>query len=1564
MTNQAELTPKEKILADIREGYYTLSKENNIIIGYHLSEDPSKYVWEESTEENPEDLIKMKINWNYTYLSKSEISINLRIYRYNKFLSKTNTGTFNEILSYDPHYKDEELFHQYNNRINEDIFNGVKGSPWEEESIEATSYSGWNIVDGFYQRTYSRNADIIENTYHKEWGTEEALKNYSRFGVLLLHVEWAKMEAYYSAKPEEKKNDINFSWTFGLEYDTESSGIIDYRVKEMSNWEILTKDKQYPVQDSYWDDKIVEGFEGNVWKVFSNDNNYTCRGNIYKKTGHNLVGWRVYSYGAGMFTDIAPAYAAGNAKKEIDRRLPPVPEYDSKIAEKFYYAVYLKGAGNVGTETGQAKNFFDPWWFANDNNEPIKLYNFKKFSESLKERDFGATAKKGNSTELSFVALFEPIKINISFYKEEGVPLYSTDPTCTFFYGIKGYKLFDDYSNVRPQELLTLQEKPPSEDSSWCFGGKGTEIKANGAIIPLEDVQKEGSKFDGFYYNDVCVSKKANINGKTCLCWDVDEYFFTESNIQLVAKYIGTQDPGFRIDTANKEDGQLDDKNRLTVPISLNTEENWVSFKYNLDSPVKIEQVEIVTKEKDEEGNIVWLQDDYVKCKFGSILGENKFYILGKKLGDNHYLKIKIPEDPNGNYISRNDIPIDDPAHKSVVYRVNVVKKQPSLTLSQSKWTIPCSNNPCEETFFFTYTGDIGKLTFAAKDDTDEVSIEKVVGSTANTYDLNRIRCVWNNPHSEDSTSLESKEITVIASQPETENYSAFLQEIPLVLEHVGANITYKENRSSSAKSVTDKKHTGAVYSIRTTLPEDWVAKEGYVFTGWTTSDLKDSNNIDKKFLIPLDSSQTIQLDEDTNKDIVFYPIWEKEVNTITYILNGGYGLETLVDTKKRNVTYIISFNNKTTPKRLGYTFSGWTTNLYGEGTFYKYVESKQYEYKENEDLVLYAVWTNNSIAEQGELYPPLIETYQKSNIWNEDAVIEYTMPEYNDGKIQKIKYIQMSVVDQLTNESVLTDKAKVLLIPWEDTSFDESTYIGTVTLPVNKIIDKKFQHKLYKIQLRFDTTILESDEFSNLTNIENLNQYLVSSGDNFSEWSSATLIKPIPPCRIVTNFPLDGFGPKINSFVGGKLTFYDIVTGKTINENEVDDYVESFTIDILKDGKVVLAGDVNKNPKDNLLSGYKINGLMQYFDFTKNGLPNSDCSVRWKYTTKNGYSGEQVDQISIKNYYRLNNSGFNELYVNGFAVDEIEEEYGYNTLKVSIDGSTLVDQNAVISFDVFRASAEDDYDKWLKVSNRSIVPKKETGNQDYYFFDPILKSGIDYTYAVQLSSGAKEAGEVKQIDNVSNNFYNATLLRGNRILKLSYNFKVNNFTSKVGRSMVETIGGKYPVFTKNGTLKYKQIGVTGLISFEDNLSNKFLSICDLFGEGYCKTLISRINNCTKNDHLPHYPYISLEDAAKHLDYNAVPMEDRWTIEREFREQVLDWLNDGQPKLFRSGTEGNLIVILDNVSLSAEAQLGRRLYEFSATMYEIADCNYNNLISLGIYKEGNGNDSTLSIFTR
>ncbi|MBR2247111.1 MAG: hypothetical protein IJ880_08820 [Bacilli bacterium] len=70
--------------------------------------------------------------------------------------------------------------------------------------------------------------------------------------------------------------------------------------------------------------------------------------------------------------------------------------------------------------------------------------------------------------------------------------------------------------------------------------------------------------------------------------------------------------------------------------------------------------------------------------------------------------------------------------------------------------------------------------------------------------------------------------------------------------------------------------------------------------------------------------------------------------------------------------------------------------------------------------------------------------------------------------------------------------------------------------------------------------------------------------------------------------------------------------------------------------------------------------------------------------------------------------------------------------------------------------------------------------------------------------------------------------------------------------------------------------------------------------------------------------------------------------ERYFKLKVLDWLTDGKVKLFRSGTEGNYLVRLLNVSLTPQDPLGRMLHTFTCTAYEIDELNYTNLVQFGI----------------
>jgi hypothetical protein len=70
-----------------------------------------------------------------------------------------------------------------------------------------------------------------------------------------------------------------------------------------------------------------------------------------------------------------------------------------------------------------------------------------------------------------------------------------------------------------------------------------------------------------------------------------------------------------------------------------------------------------------------------------------------------------------------------------------------------------------------------------------------------------------------------------------------------------------------------------------------------------------------------------------------------------------------------------------------------------------------------------------------------------------------------------------------------------------------------------------------------------------------------------------------------------------------------------------------------------------------------------------------------------------------------------------------------------------------------------------------------------------------------------------------------------------------------------------------------------------------------------------------------------------------------------FKNEVLEWLNNGKPKMFKSPVEGNFIVRLMKVSLAPEDKLGRMLHTFSCNAYEIADFTYENLYKYGFVKK-------------
>ena len=85
----------------------------------------------------------------------------------------------------------------------------------------------------------------------------------------------------------------------------------------------------------------------------------------------------------------------------------------------------------------------------------------------------------------------------------------------------------------------------------------------------------------------------------------------------------------------------------------------------------------------------------------------------------------------------------------------------------------------------------------------------------------------------------------------------------------------------------------------------------------------------------------------------------------------------------------------------------------------------------------------------------------------------------------------------------------------------------------------------------------------------------------------------------------------------------------------------------------------------------------------------------------------------------------------------------------------------------------------------------------------------------------------------------------------------------------------------------------------------------------------------------------------KYKDYNLshnINNHMDYIYEKFFREEVLDFLQNGEAKLYKSPTEGNIIIRLVDVSLTPNQTLNRMVSEFSSNAYEIADFTLENCI--------------------
>ena len=455
--------------------------------------------------------------------------------------------------------------------------------------------------------------------------------------------------------------------------------------------------------------------------------------------------------------------------------------------------------------------------------------------------------------------------------------------------------------------------------------------------------------------------------------------------------------------------------------------------------------------------------------------------------------------------------------------------------------------------------------------------------------------------------------------------------------------------------------------------------------------------------------------------------------------------------------------------------------------------------------------------------------------------------------------------------------------------------------------------------------------------------------------------------------------------------------------------YIEGMSIAAINTTWHEFKGVYYQNPDEGDTSEHVYSYQFDFYDIDHNLIDSSGTLLHNSTTDPNGYQ-------SYDTYYFSKTLGVEEVYYvqytvttqNGlivsspeyavmekFSVDldlsanliaELNYDNGY--IKIALKG---IPKNNIIPdasghYILARANSGTNFSVWEKILTFSLLNEKP---DKLLWRDYTIEQGKDYRYSIQqyndngVYSSRLLSNVIRKRD--SNNleklividegkptfadFEDMFLSDGKRQLKIRFNPKVSSFKNDILEQKVDTIGSKYPFFFRNGNVYYKEFQISGLISRLMDEEELFFNwdVPDMSGRENTAwaskggASIYRYHE-TKTELIPIEEQTNASSGRgidKTINLKTNLTSDNMYEERQFKLEVLKWLNNGEPKIFRSPAEGNYIVRLMNVSLSPEDKLSRMLHNFQCTAYEVDDFTYDNLNKNNFLQNVNQSDKVL-----
>lgn len=519
---------------------------------------------------------------------------------------------------------------------------------------------------------------------------------------------------------------------------------------------------------------------------------------------------------------------------------------------------------------------------------------------------------------------------------------------------------------------------------------------------------------------------------------------------------------------------------------------------------------------------------------------------------------------------------------------------------------------------------------------------------------------------------------------------------------------------------------------------------------------------------------------------------------------------------------------------------------------------------------------------------------------------VYFALSIYN--KMYDIKNAQVTIRNQATNRSVLHKKKYPCEIALKEIKKDNTRETNDkyyVEIKPEDLEGCNFEiDKYYKIQIRFtgrDATDPEID-LTDPDAVQAIDSWLTYNEKYFSEWSTVCLIRGISePTVELTGFSTTSAASILENIadtqVVGQLVFAD--------ENETET-LKSYRIRVY-------------NNEDKLLYDTDILYTSNYTDVNtfNHAIPYNfevadDYYFILDYTTKNLYND------SLKYYFNIIESTKTQLTVVIDAYKDIEN--GNFGIRVTKSRATGYFTGKVV---IRRADYRDGFAIWKDV----YTAEYNAANYiDFIWHDYTIESGVWYKYAVQ---GVDPNGVRRPMSKfnvpVMMVLEDMFLSTAEKQIKITFNPSLASFKQVINEVKIDTIGSKYPYIKRSGHNNYAQFPIGGMIFSQMDEDGIFFTKEEAYQNMY-------------------WEYKSYNE-----DENISPYSD-FVWEKAFREKVKAFLEEDSVKLFRSPTEGNFLVKLMDINFQPNQTLGRRLWSFSATAYEVDECsieNYNkyNLMS-------------------